>query len=54
MLGNTNFMKICPVGQTHSEYVISTAFRLQQWLHERASVLRLYVCYLPCYYSNFG
>jgi hypothetical protein len=30
---------------THSEldYVILTAFPLQQWLHEHASVLRLYV-----------
>ena len=26
--------------QTHSEYVIRIAFPLQQWLHERASVLR--------------
>jgi hypothetical protein len=25
---------------THSEYVILVAFPLQQWLHERASVLR--------------
>ena len=25
---------------THSEYVILTAFPLQQWMHERASVLR--------------
>ena len=25
---------------THSEYVILTAFPLQQWLHERVSVLR--------------
>ena len=25
---------------THSEYVILTAFLLQQWLHERASLLR--------------
>jgi hypothetical protein len=24
---------------THSEYVIITAFPLQQWLHERASAL---------------
>jgi len=26
---------------THSEYVILIAFSLQQWLHERASMLRL-------------
>jgi len=25
---------------THSEYVILAAFPLQQWLHERASMLR--------------
>jgi len=25
---------------THSEYVILIAFSLQQWLHERASMLR--------------
>jgi hypothetical protein len=25
---------------THSDYVIFTAFLLQQWLHERASLLR--------------
>jgi hypothetical protein len=28
---------------THSEYVILIAFPLQQWLHERASMLR-YIC----------
>jgi hypothetical protein len=28
---------------THSEYVILIAFPLQTWLHERASMLRLYV-----------
>jgi hypothetical protein len=28
---------------THSEYVILIAFEQQQWLHERVSVLRLYV-----------
>jgi hypothetical protein len=31
---------------THSEYVILIAFALQQWLHERASVL----CYVTLYY----
>ena len=30
---------------THSEYVILIAFPLQQWLHERTSVLR-YTCIL--------
>ena len=28
---------------THSEYVILIAFPLQQWLHESASTLRLYI-----------
>ena len=28
------------VTNTHLDYVILIAFRLQQWLHERASVLR--------------
>jgi len=28
---------------THAEYVILIAFPLQQWLHERDSMLRLYV-----------
>jgi len=27
---------------TYSEYVVLIAFPLQQWLHERASLLRLY------------
>jgi hypothetical protein len=34
------------VTNTHSEYTIFTAFPLQQRLHERASVLRLYVYFL--------
>jgi hypothetical protein len=39
---------------THSEYVICIAFPLQQWLHERASVLRhryiaCFVHYCHCY-----
>ena len=33
---------------THSECVILTAFPLQQWLRERASILRLYVQCLSC------
>jgi len=33
---------------THSKYVILIAVPLQQWLHERASVLRT----LPIWYSN--
>ena len=32
---------------THSEYVIVIAFLLQQWLHERASMLRC-TC-IDCY-----
>jgi hypothetical protein len=31
---------------THSEYVILTAFLLQQWLNERASILRC--TYMAC------
>jgi len=35
---------------THSEYVIIIAFALQQWLHERASMLRItYVHNLYCF-----
>ena len=33
---------------THSEYVTLTGFLLQQWLHERASVLRLCLLCLSC------
>jgi len=33
---------------THSEYVMLVVFPLQQWLHERASMLRLYVHCLSC------
>jgi hypothetical protein len=32
---------------THSEYVIIIAFPREQWLGERASILRLYVHRLP-------
>jgi len=32
---------------THSEYVIPISLPLQQWLQERASILRLHVCQ-PC------
>ena len=39
---------------THSEYVILVTFPLQQWLHESASMLRLYLHCLPCtYYLNY-
>ena len=37
---------------THSEYVILIAFPLQQWLHERASVL-LYASIACLVFSNF-
>jgi len=33
---------------THSEYVTLIAFPLQQWLHELASMLHLYVHCLYC------
>jgi hypothetical protein len=35
---------------THSENVIFFAFELRQRLHERASILRLYVFYPPCFF----
>jgi hypothetical protein len=31
---------------THSKYVILAAFKLQQWLHERTSILRY--TYIAC------
>jgi len=37
---------------THSEYVILIACSLQQWLHEPASVLRLYAQYIACLVEN--
>jgi hypothetical protein len=37
---------------THSEYVILIAFPLQQWLRERASILRLYVHCLSCFLTD--
>jgi len=36
----------------HSQYVILTASPLQQWLHERASMLRLYVHGLAFYFIS--
>jgi hypothetical protein len=45
------------VTNTRSEYVILFAFPLQQWLRERASMLRLYVQYIACLVNmvvNFG
>jgi hypothetical protein len=39
---------------THSEYVILIAFQLQQWLHNRASMLRYtYIDYLVLFYLVF-
>ena len=35
---------------THSDYVTLTAFPLQQWLHKRASTLRLYVRFLSWWF----
>jgi hypothetical protein len=37
--------------QTHSEYVTLIAFPLQQWLHERASMLRCK--YIVCVVTTF-
>jgi len=39
---------IAKATNTHSQYVILTAVALQQWLRERASILRLYLHCLPC------
>jgi len=36
---------------THSEYVILTAFPQQQWLHERSPLLRC--TYIACLVLNF-
>jgi hypothetical protein len=33
----------------HSDYIILMAFLRQQWLHERDSMLLLYIHCLPCY-----
>ena len=38
---------------THSEYVILIAFPLQQWLHERTSVLRYTYVALLRHCSSF-
>ena len=37
---------IIKVKNTHSEYIISIVFPLQQWPHERASILRY--AYIAC------
>jgi hypothetical protein len=37
---------------THLKYVIVIAIPLQQWLRERASMLRLYAHCLSCYKTN--
>ena len=37
---------------THSQYVLLIGFPLQQWLHESASMLRLYIHWLFCYKRN--
>ena len=38
--------RITKAKNTHSEYVIPIAFRRQQWLHERTSILRF--TYIAC------
>jgi len=40
--------------KTHSQYVILTAFPLQQWLQERFSVLRYTYIVLLALSLNFG
>ena len=37
---------------THSVYIIIIAFPLQQWLHERASLLRY--TYIPCFVTMWN
>ena len=39
--------------KTHSEYVILIAFPLQQWLHERTSILPLHVYIIYCYSQKY-
>jgi len=41
--------RITKAANTHSQYVIIIVFPLQQWLHERAKTLRLYVHRLSCF-----
>jgi len=33
---------------THSEFVVVITFPLQQWLHERSSMLRYTLSYIAC------
>ena len=40
--------RITKAKNTHSNYVILTAFPQQHWLRERASILHLYVHCLAC------
>ena len=44
--------RLTRAADSHSAFVILNAFPQQQWLRERASVLRLYVNWLTCY-KNF-
>ena len=44
---------ITKVTDTYSEYEILIAFPQQQWLRERASLLRLYVHCLSCSFLHF-
>jgi len=45
---------IIKAADTHSEYVILTSFSLQQWLHERTSILRCtYTAGLVCVASPY-
>jgi len=52
ILRTRNACSILKATNTHSEYVIFIVFPLQQWLHERASLLR-YTCtgciVIPCF-----
>jgi hypothetical protein len=41
--------RITKATDTHTKYLILIAFPRQQWLRERASILRLYVHYLAIF-----
>jgi hypothetical protein len=47
---NIQFSLKPKASNTHAEYVVFFAFPLQQWLHERASMLRY--AYIACLVLN--
>jgi hypothetical protein len=38
---------------SHAEHIVLISFPLQNWLHERASILRLYVTCVPCSFTLY-